>query len=106
MASSCSNCAARPQGRLHKPAIYFQPTASLKPDVTARKPASQDDYLPSRVPPALNLLQSFEHDPALAGIHPRLSAMRISKIAPSAPLAREMVCPIKTGQRPLFRVVP
>ncbi|KAJ4380851.1 hypothetical protein N0V86_004213 [Didymella sp. IMI 355093] len=97
---------ARPQGRFHKPAIYFQPTASLKPDVTARKPSSHDDYLPSRVPPALNLLQSFEHDPALAGIHPRLSAMRISKIAPSAPLAREMVRPIKTGQRPLFRVVP
>ncbi|KAF3043187.1 hypothetical protein E8E12_007692 [Didymella heteroderae] len=97
---------ARPQGRFHKPAIYFQPTASLKPDVTARKPSSHDDYLPSRVPPALNLLQSFEHDPALAGIHPRLSAMRISKIAPSAPLARELVRPIKTGQRPLFRVVP
>lgn len=97
---------ARPQGRFHKPAIYFQPTASLKPDVTARKTKSQDDYLPSRVPPALNLLQSFEHDPALAGIHPRLSAMRISKIAPSAPLAREMARPIKTGQRPLFRVVP
>jgi hypothetical protein len=67
---------------------------------------SHDDYLPSRVPPALNLLQSFEHDPALAGIHPRLSAMRISKIGPSAPMAREMVRPIKTGQRPLFRVVP
>lgn len=65
-----------------------------------------DDYLPSRVPPALNLLQSFEHDPALAGIHPRLSAMRISKIAPSAPIEREMMRPIKTGQRPLFRVVP
>ncbi|KAF9696221.1 hypothetical protein EKO04_005920 [Ascochyta lentis] len=96
----------RPQGRFHKPAIYFQPTASLKPDVTAKKHESRDDYLPSRVPPALNLLQSFEHDPALAGIHPRLSAMRISKMAPSAPLAREMVRPIKTGQRPLFRVVP
>lgn len=32
--------------------------------------------------------------------------MRISKIAPSAPLAREMVRPIKTGQRLLYRVVP
>lgn len=74
--------------------------------MAAKKSESHDDYLPSRVPPALNLLQSFEHDPALAGIHPRLSAMRISKIAPSAPLAREMARPIKTGQRPLFRVVP
>ncbi|KAH6615282.1 TRAPP trafficking subunit Trs65-domain-containing protein [Boeremia exigua] len=97
---------ARPQGRFHKPAIYFQPSASLKPGVTAKRDEVQDDYLPSRVPPALNLLQSFEHDPALAGIHPRLSAMRISKIAPSAPLARETARPIKTGQRPLFRVVP
>ncbi|KAJ4985727.1 hypothetical protein SVAN01_08814 [Stagonosporopsis vannaccii] len=97
---------ARPQGRFHKPAIYFQPTASLKPDVTARKREPRDDYLPSRVPPALNLLQSFEHDAALVGVHPRLSAMRISKIAPSAPLAREVARPIKTGQRPLFRVVP
>ncbi|KAF2996659.1 hypothetical protein E8E13_003755 [Curvularia kusanoi] len=97
---------ARPQGRFHKPAIYFQPTASLKPDIAAKQNESHDDYLPSRVPPALNLLQSFDNDPALAGIHPRLSAMRISKIAPSAPLAREMARPIKTGQRPLFRVVP
>jgi hypothetical protein len=54
----------------------------------------------------VNLLQSFENDPALAGIHPRLSAMRISKMAPSAPLAREMTRPIRNGQRPLFRVVP
>jgi hypothetical protein len=66
----------------------------------------EDDYLPSRVPTALNLLQSFVADPALAGIHPRLSAMRISKVIPSAPVARELVRPIRNGQRPLFRVLP
>lgn len=65
-----------------------------------------DEYLPSRVPTALNLLQSFENDPALAGTHPRLSALRISKIAPTAPLAKEVVRPIRTGQRRLFRALP
>ncbi|CAO2650736.1 Nn.00g020280.m01.CDS01 [Neocucurbitaria sp. VM-36] len=97
---------SRPQGRFHKPAVYFQPTASFKPAERARKDTLEDEYLPSRVPTALNLLQSFDNDPALAGIHPRLSAMRISKIAPSAPVAREMVRPIRNGQRPLFRVLP
>ncbi|RAR07061.1 hypothetical protein DDE82_003003 [Stemphylium lycopersici] len=49
---------------------------------------------------------SFENDPALVGIHPRLSSMRISKVTPSAPVAREMVRPIRNGQKPLFRVLP
>ncbi|KAF1946123.1 hypothetical protein EJ02DRAFT_418889 [Clathrospora elynae] len=97
---------ARPQGRFHKPAVYFQPTASFKPSERPRKDALEDEYLPSRVPTALNLLGSFENDPALAGIHPRLSAMRISKVTPSAPVARELVHPIRNGQRLIFRVLP
>jgi hypothetical protein len=98
---------SRPQGRFHKPAVYFQPTASFKPASTPKKTDPQDEYLPSRMPTALNLLQAFESDPALAGVHPRLSAMRINKIAPSAaPVVREMVRPIRSGQRLLFRVLP
>ncbi|ORX91974.1 TRAPP trafficking subunit Trs65-domain-containing protein, partial [Clohesyomyces aquaticus] len=72
----------------------------------AKNNVQEDEYLPSKVPTALNLLQSFENDPALAGIHPRLSALRISKIAPSAPLAKELVRPIKIGHRKLFRTLP
>jgi hypothetical protein len=98
---------SRPQGRFHKPAVYFQPMASFKPASTPEKTDPQDEYLPSRVPTALNLLQAFENDPALAGVHPRLSAMRINKIAPSAaPVVKEMVRPIRSGQRPLYRVLP
>ncbi|KAF2030096.1 hypothetical protein EK21DRAFT_100667 [Setomelanomma holmii] len=98
---------ARPQGRFHKPAVYFQPIASFKPASTPTKTAPDDEYLPSGVPTALNLLQAFENDPALAGVHPRLSAMRINKIAPNAnPVTREMVRPIRTGQRPFFRMLP
>lgn len=94
----------RPRGRFHKPAVYFQPTAFLKP--AGRKSVLEDEYLPSRVPTALNLLQSFESDPALVGINPRLSALRINKIAPSAPVAKELTRPIRTGQRRLFRALP
>jgi hypothetical protein len=98
---------SRPQGRFHKPAVYFQPMASFKPASTPEQTDPHDEYLPSRVPTALNLLQAFENDPALAGIQPRLSAMRINKIAPSAaPVVKEMVRPIRSGQRPLFRVLP
>ncbi|KAF2856154.1 hypothetical protein T440DRAFT_494962 [Plenodomus tracheiphilus IPT5] len=97
---------ARPQGRFHKPVVYFQPTASFKPAERIKKDSTEDEYLPSRVPTALNLLQAFENDPALAGVHPRLSAMRISKITPNAPVAKEMVRPIRNGQRPLFRILP
>lgn len=64
-----------------------------------------DEYLPSRVPTALNLLQPFDNDPALAGVHPRLSALRINKIAPSTPVAKELTRPIRTGQRRLFRAL-
>ncbi|KAI8936547.1 hypothetical protein NX059_006950 [Plenodomus lindquistii] len=97
---------SRPQGRFHKPAIYFQPTASFKPAKRIQTDSAEDEYLPSGVPTALNLLQAFENDPALTGVHPRLSAMRISKITPNAPVSREMVRPIRNGQRPLFRVLP
>ncbi|KAF1841143.1 uncharacterized protein K460DRAFT_295560 [Cucurbitaria berberidis CBS 394.84] len=97
---------SRPQGRFHRPAVYFQPTATFKPAERPKKNVLEDEYLPSGVPTALNLLQAFENDPALAGIHPRLSAMRINKVTPSAPFAREMVRPIRNGQRLLFRVLP
>lgn len=65
-----------------------------------------DEYLPSGMPTALNLLQSFENDPALVGINPRLSALRINKIAPTAPVSRELTRPIRTGHRRLFRALP
>jgi hypothetical protein len=98
--------AGRPRGRFHKPALYFQPTALLKPAEKVKKSLVADEYLPSGVPTALNLLQSFESDPTLAGINPRLSALRINKIAPTVPIAKELTRPTRTGQRRLFRALP
>ncbi|KAF2637082.1 hypothetical protein P280DRAFT_458864 [Massarina eburnea CBS 473.64] len=97
---------SRPRGRFHRPAIYFHPTASLKPAERSKNGTGDDEYLPSGVPTALNLLQSFESDAALRGINPRLSALRINKIAPGTPVAKELTRPVRTGQRRLFRALP
>lgn len=66
----------------------------------------EDEYLPSLTPSALNLLQPFENDPALAGVKPRLSALRITKVAPSAAVGQQLLRPIRKGQRRLFRAAP
>ncbi|KAF2496180.1 hypothetical protein BU16DRAFT_561014 [Lophium mytilinum] len=97
---------SRPRARLNKPGLYFAPAASLKPPAKIKKTVIQDEYLPSKVPTALNLLQSFRDEPGLEGVVPHLSAMRISKVAPTAPIARELMRPVRSGQRRLFKVVP
>lgn len=96
----------RPRGRLQKPAIYLVPAASLKPPERVKNDVLGDEYLPSKVPTALNLLQPFESDPALIGANLRLSALRISKVAPTTPVAKELIRPIKIGLRRLFRAAP
>lgn len=96
----------RPRGRLQKPAIYFVPAASLKPPERIKRNTLEDDYLPSKVPTALNLLQPFENDPALLGTPLRLSALRISKVTPATPVVKELMRPIRSGLRRLFRAAP
>lgn len=78
----------------------------MRPAERVKRSVQDDEYLPSKVPTALNLLQSFESDVAMKGITPRLSALRISKIAPTGPVAKELIRPIRTGQRRLFRALP
>ncbi|OAA69561.1 hypothetical protein ISF_02831 [Cordyceps fumosorosea ARSEF 2679] len=77
---------SRPRMRLHRPSILFSASAGVKPE----PPAEQDGsgagrtagYLPSGVPSGINLLESFAGDPALHGVRPRLSALRVSRVAP------------------------
>ncbi|KAF2813278.1 uncharacterized protein BDZ99DRAFT_438316 [Mytilinidion resinicola] len=97
---------SRPRARLNKPGLYFAPAASLKPPAKIKQTVIQDEYLPSKVPAALNLLQSFSNEPGLGGVIPHLSAMRISKVAPTTPIARELMRPVRSGQRRLFKAAP
>ncbi|KAG9249892.1 TRAPP trafficking subunit Trs65-domain-containing protein [Emericellopsis atlantica] len=72
----------RPRMRLQSPSIVFTASASLKPDIKAELASGGGGYLPSGVPSGFNLLESFGSDPLLNGVKPRLSALRVSKVAP------------------------
>ena len=72
---------ARPRIRLQAPSVVFSSTATLKPQAD-RSGTRKTEYLENGVPSGLNLLESFGSDPALNGIKPRLSALRVSRVAP------------------------
>lgn len=73
----------RPRIRLHQPSAVFSASASLKPEVSVElNSRSNNGYLPSGVPSGINLLESFAADRDLNGVRPRLSALRVSRVAP------------------------
>ncbi|KAL7936259.1 TRAPP trafficking subunit Trs65 domain-containing protein [Trichoderma chlorosporum] len=72
----------RPRMRLHSPAVVFSASASLDPDLWTEPVAPDVGYLPSGMPSGFNLLESFSNDFALNGVKPRLSALRVSRVAP------------------------
>ncbi|KAF9870024.1 hypothetical protein CkaCkLH20_12504 [Colletotrichum karsti] len=84
---------ARPRIRLQGPFAVFSASAGLKPASRAASGTSTPEringrskhgggYLQSGVPSGLNLLEPFSKDPGLGGIAPRLSALRVSRVAP------------------------
>ncbi|KAH8676254.1 TRAPP trafficking subunit Trs65-domain-containing protein [Xylariales sp. PMI_506] len=101
---------ARPRMRLQGPSTIFTPSASLKPAEIALAVGGggqQDGYLPSGVASGLNLLESFANDPALEGVQPRLSALRVSRVAPLTQNASDLLQPIRTSPRQLgLRIFP
>ncbi|PTB46816.1 uncharacterized protein TrAFT101_003743 [Trichoderma asperellum] len=72
----------RPRMRLHSPSVVFSASASLDPDLWTEPIAPDVGYLTSGMPSGLNLLESFSSDSALNGVKPRLSALRVSRVAP------------------------
>ncbi|EPE05581.1 hypothetical protein F503_02320 [Ophiostoma piceae UAMH 11346] len=121
---------ARPRARLHSPSVVFAAAASLKPVVAlpptanaadgslpVARPLAGDEglngrmaagYLRSREPSGLNLLESFGGDPALAGVWPRLSAQRVSRVAPATTSAfpRFQPRPLRGLKSIDFRIFP
>ena len=73
---------ARPRLRLRRPVAVFHASAGLQP-VDQVESGRDSGYLQSGVPSGLNLLEAFGSDPALEGrTKPRLSALRVSRVAP------------------------
>ncbi|KAF6833731.1 hypothetical protein CPLU01_05329 [Colletotrichum plurivorum] len=84
---------SRPRIRLQGPFAVFSASAGLKPASRNGSGTSTPNlpnggskatggYLQSGVPSGLNLLEPFGNDPGLGGVVPRLSALRVSRVAP------------------------
>ncbi|KAI0117725.1 TRAPP trafficking subunit Trs65-domain-containing protein [Nemania sp. FL0031] len=97
---------SRPRIRLQSPSAVFIATASSKSTAGPLPDEPQDEYIPSGMPSSLNLLESFGGDPAMDGIKPRLSALRISRVAPLTQQAHGFVRPIKSMSRLSLRIYP
>lgn len=97
----------RPRMRLQGPSVIFTASASLKPLELSLSSGLRDGYLPSGIASGLNLLESFGNDPALRGIQPRLSALRVSRVAPLTQNARDLLQPIRTSPKQIsLRIYP
>ncbi|TVY88708.1 hypothetical protein LAWI1_G003814 [Lachnellula willkommii] len=96
----------RPRLRLQNPSVVFSATANLKAPEQIQENAITEEYLPSQVPSGINLLEAFGDDPALGGIKPRLSALRVSQVKPLTQAARELMRPLKNISRQSVRVYP
>ncbi|KAI1504611.1 TRAPP trafficking subunit Trs65-domain-containing protein [Biscogniauxia marginata] len=96
----------RPRIRLHGPSAVFTASASLKPADVALSSSTREGYLQSGVASGLNLLESFGNDPAMNGVKPRLSALRVSRVAPVTQQEKDFLRPIKSVPKISFRIYP
>lgn len=92
--------------RLQNPSMVFSATANLKPAEQVQAGVRDDEYLPSRQPSGFNLLESFNNDPALGGVKPRLSALRVSRVIPATQVSKDLMRPLKNISRRSIKVVP
>lgn len=97
---------SRPRIRLQSPSAMFVATASARSAASPPPNELSDDYMPSGVASSLNLLESFNSDVALDGIQLRLSALRVSRVAPLTQQAQGHVHPIKSLPRLSLRIYP
>ena len=96
----------RPRLRLQNPSVVFSATASLKPAEQVGTQVLKEEYLPSQIPSGMNLLEAFSEDPALGGVKPRLSALRVAQVTPITQVARDLMRPLKNISRQSIKVYP
>ncbi|KAI0128056.1 TRAPP trafficking subunit Trs65-domain-containing protein [Hypoxylon sp. NC0597] len=97
---------SRPRMRLQTPSVAFTATASLKPIGPSVSDGPRDGYLQSGVALGLNILESFGNDPAMNGVKPSLSALRVSRVAPLTQQVGDMLRPIKSLHKLSLRIYP
>ncbi|KAK6208203.1 hypothetical protein LQW54_006984 [Pestalotiopsis sp. IQ-011] len=98
---------SRPRIRLQSPSVVFMANAAFRPAELSLSTQLNDGFLPSGVASGLNLLESLGNDPGMNGIQPRLSALRVSRVAPLTQQSRDLSKPIKSSPKQLaLRIAP
>ncbi|GAP84919.1 putative TRAPP complex subunit Trs65 family protein [Rosellinia necatrix] len=97
---------SRPRIRMQSPSAVFVATASSRSAAGPPAETLQDDYMPNGMASSLNLLEPFGSDPALKGIKPRLSALRVSRVVPLTQQANGPVRSIKSLSELSLRIYP
>ncbi|CAG8958906.1 hypothetical protein HYFRA_00012903 [Hymenoscyphus fraxineus] len=97
---------ARPRLRLQSPSLVFSATAGLRAPEQVEKETITEEYLPSQVPSGMNLLEAFSNDPAMGGVKPRLSALRVSQVRPVTQTPKELLRPLKNISRQSVKIFP
>ena len=91
--------------RLQSPSVVFALAAHLKTAEQLQEKTRQKEYLPSQQPSGINLLESFNADPELGSIKPRLSALRVSTVKPASQ-GDENIRPLKINPPRALRILP
>jgi hypothetical protein len=92
--------------RLQNPSVVFSASANLKPAEHMQPDIREDEYMPSQLPSGLNLLESFNNDPELGAVKPRLSALRVSRVVPASQVAADLTRPLSNISRKSIKVSP
>ncbi|KKF93296.1 Mediator of RNA polymerase II transcription subunit 16 [Ceratocystis platani] len=104
---------ARPRIRLQQPTALFSASASLKPlepsvstaSTLATAHKSRNGYLQSGMASGMNLLSAFATDDGLGQVVPRLSALRVSRVAPLTN-PRDLMRPLRAQAAVSLSIVP
>lgn len=94
-----------PRARLNNPRVLFTCSATLRP-AELQKPLFEDDYMTSRQPMGINLLESFSDDPYMSQACPRLSANRVSRVIPVTQTQQQAIRPIGYAAKREFNIFP
>ncbi|KAA8895525.1 TRAPP trafficking subunit Trs65-domain-containing protein [Sphaerosporella brunnea] len=93
-----------PRARLNNPRVLLTCSATLRP-AELQKPLFEDDYMASRQPMGINLLESFAEDPLMSH-SPRLSAHRVSRVIPVTQAPQQAIRPIGYAAKRGFNIYP
>ncbi|KAI5465967.1 TRAPP trafficking subunit Trs65-domain-containing protein [Mariannaea sp. PMI_226] len=96
----------RPRIRLHGPSLVITASATLKPKLAMSSHTAGSGYLQSGMPLGYNLLQSFASDASFSQVKPRLSATRVSRVAPVTQQPHDLMLHVRASPKLELSIFP